>query len=174
MKLRSQTPEVLHADEKIVRLGGGDVRFLRESLSRSSKGRSRICAHRDSSNTLHEMIITLARGSYIRPHRHLGKCESFHMIEGELDVVIFDDQGGIEDVVRMGPYGSERSFFYRMADPLYHTVIVRTETVLFHETTNGPFVREETEYAGWAPEEVSVETAGAYLRKLERDAEAFR
>lgn len=174
MKLRSQTPEVLHADEKIVRVGKEDVRSLMESLSRSTKGRSRICAHRDSSNALHEMIITLVRGSYIRPHRHLGKCESFHIIEGELDVVIFNDQGAVEDVVRMGPYGSERSFFYRMADPLYHTVIVRTETVLFHETTNGPFVREETEFAAWAPEEASVEKAGAYLRELESDVEAFR
>ena len=173
MRLRSHSPEVLHADEKIVRVGVEDVRELRRALARSTKGRSRICAHRDSADTLHEMIITLAHGSYIRPHRHLGKCESFHMIEGELDVVIFDESGEISDVVRLGPYGSERCFYYRMTDPLFHTVIVRTETVLFHETTNGPFVREETEFAKWAPEEHSPELVEAYLKTLERTAEAF-
>jgi hypothetical protein len=73
----------------------------------------------------------------------------------------------------MGPYGSNRCFFYRMADPLFHTAIVRTETVLFHETTTGPFVREQTEFAVWAPEEGNLYAAGAYLRNLEIKTEAL-
>lgn len=173
MNMISQSLEVQIANEKIVRLFGSDIQVLRESFSKSSKGRSRICAHPNSSDSLHEMIIMLGRGSYIRPHRHLGKCESFHIIEGELDVVIFDSDGGIEDIVQMGSYGSKRCFFYRMADPFFHTVIVRTETVLFHETTPGPFVREQTEFAVWAPEEGNLDAASTFLSKLEIMAESL-
>ena len=175
MPLRHQSPEVLHADEKIVRVGQAEITALRQALTQSIRGRSRICAHRDSSNTLHEMIITLSRSTYIRPHRHFGKCESFHIIEGELDVVIFDELGEITDVVRMGPHGAaEQSFFYRLADPLFHTVVVRSETVVFHETTNGPFVREDTEFAAWAPDEKETDDAGAYVRDLVQRVESFQ
>lgn len=174
MRLRQQSPEVLHSDEKIVRVSADDIETLRAALTQSTRGRSRICAHRDSANTLHEMIITLSRCSYIRPHRHFGKCESFHMIEGELDVVIFDENGQITDVVRMGPYGAGRCFFYRMADPLFHTVLVRTETVIFHETTNGPFVREDTEFAEWAPDEKNSEAAADFVLKVGKLAAVFQ
>ncbi|HBJ82283.1 MAG TPA: cupin fold metalloprotein, WbuC family [Verrucomicrobiales bacterium] len=173
MRLRQQSNEVLHADETIVRVGRPEVATLQQALARSTRGRSRICAHRGSSNTLHEMIITLGRGSYIRPHRHFGKCESFHIIEGELDVVIFDEDGNVADLVRMGPYASERCFFYRMADPLFHTVLVRTETVIFHETTNGPFVREDTEFAAWAPAENETTAADGYARGLVEKVNTF-
>ena len=38
--------------------------------------------------------------------------------------------------------------------------MIRSERVIFHETTNGPFRREDTIFAPWAPEE-SDEAAGA-------------
>lgn len=175
MRLRQQSPEVLHADEKIVRVGQAEITAVRQALNQAIRGRSRICAHRDSSNTLHEMIIALSRSTYIRPHRHFGKCESFHIIEGELDVIIFDDLGEITDVVHMGPHGTAgNSFFYRMADPLFHTVLVRSETVLFHETTNGPFVREDTEFTVWAPDEQEKDAAAAYMLDLVHRVESFQ
>jgi cupin fold WbuC family metalloprotein len=175
MRLKHQSPEVLHADEKIVRVGHDEITALRQALTQSTRGRSRICAHRHSSDILHEMIITLSRGTYIRPHRHIGKCESFHIIEGELEVVIFDEQGAITDVVRMAPYArAQHSFFYRLADPLFHTVVVRSETVVFHETTNGPFVREDTEFAAWAPDEKETEHAAVYVLDLLQQVESFQ
>lgn len=36
------------------------------------------------------MLIVMAKGSYIRPHKHKNKSESFHIIEGLLDVIVFD------------------------------------------------------------------------------------
>ena len=99
------------------------------------------------------MLICLARETYIRPHRHAGKSESFHMIDGELDVVLFHDDGAIREVIRMGPYQSRQPFFYRLMEPCFHTVLVSTPHAVFHETTNGPFDPADTEFASWAPAE---------------------
>ena len=68
----------------VVCLAAADVERVREQSLRSARQRARICAHPVTDDPLHEMIICLNRGTYIRPHRHAGKSESFHMIEGEL------------------------------------------------------------------------------------------
>jgi len=146
-------PEVQVASGDVVRLGTRDVKQLHDRAHRVERNRVRICAHPSTDDPLHEMIICLERDTYIRPHRHAGKSESFHMIDGELDVVLFDDDGAIRQIIRMGPYGSRASFFYRLMEPCFHTVLVRTPLATFHETTNGPFNPGDTENAAWAPPE---------------------
>jgi cupin fold WbuC family metalloprotein len=145
-------------DSTEVQVAGGfvclaaiDVERVRERGIRAERKRARICAHPSASDPLQEMIICLVRETYIRPHRHAGKSESFHIIDGELDVVLFEDDGAIREVIRMGSYQSQRTFFYRLMEPCFHTVLVRTPQAVFHETTNGPFDPADTEYAPWAP-----------------------
>ena len=145
--------EVQVAGGGVVCLAAIDVERVRERGIRAERKRARICAHPSASDPLHEMIICLDRGTYIRPHRHACKSESFHIIEGELDVVLFEDDGAIREVIRMGPYRSQRTFFYRLMEPCFHTVLVRTRQAVFHETTNGPFDPADAEYAPWAPPE---------------------
>src|SRR5437763_17215935 len=102
MRLRRNSNEVAIAEDKIVRIKQADLAELDRFLPMSVKRRSRICAHRDPSDSLHEMIIALARGSSIRPHKHLHKSESFHIIEGEVDVGFFNASGTVADVLPMG------------------------------------------------------------------------
>ena len=143
--------EVQVAGGGVVCVAAIDVERVRERGIRAERKRARICAHPSTSDPLHEMIICLDRRTYIRPHRHAGKSESFHIIEGELDVVLFEKNGEVREVIRMGPYQSRRTFFYRLMEPCFHTVLVRTPQAIFHETTNGPFDPDDTEYAQWAP-----------------------
>ena len=53
----------------------------------------------------------------------------------------------------MGDYGSDKTFIYRMGKSYFHTVIPLSETIVFHETTKGPFLKEETIFPDWAPDE---------------------
>src|SRR5262249_24352537 len=128
--------------------------------------RARLCAHRNTDDALHEMIIVLDRATYVRPHRHCAKSESFHVVEGLLNVVLFDDSGGGLDVIRMGDYASGRQFYYRLTEPVYHTVLIESDLAVIRETTNGPFVRQQTEFAAWAPAEEERDAAELYLRQL--------
>lgn len=113
------------------------------------------------------MLIVHPIGTYVRPHKHVGKSESFHVIEGEVDVVVFAGDGGVADVIRMGAFTSGRPFFYRIAEPLYHTLLIRSDVLVFHETTSGPFQRADTVFAPWAPADGDAAAVGRYLAELE-------
>ena len=146
---------------------------LKARLAQIERGRVRFCAHPNLDDPIHEMLIALSRAVYIRPHSHPGKSESFHAIEGEADVVIFNDQGDIDNVIRMGAYSSARVFYYRLRSPLFHTVVVRSDVFVVHETTHGPFRPEDTVFAPWAPEETTCSAVEAYVKNLDKKISRF-
>jgi len=167
MHTKLESPEVLYADERIVTVDAAGISEMRLAADKNERRRIRLCAHRGVEDPLHEMLIVHAKDTYVRPHKHLGKSESFHVIEGEADVVMFDDQGMVTDVIQVGPFSSGRPFFYRIADPLFHTLLIRSAVLVFHETTRGPFRRTETVFAPWAPDEGRVDEIGRFLRRLD-------
>jgi hypothetical protein len=61
-----------------------------------------------------------------------------------------------------------------MSAPLYHTLLIRTETLVIHEITNGPFRQGESVMADFAPQESDKDAAVAYLAELARRAAAFQ
>ncbi len=158
--------EVYVADEPIVKVGRLDIESLKERVRDTERKRIRLCAHTDVEDKLHEMFIVLLKESYIRPHKHLNKAESLHVIEGSVDVVFFDETGNITDVIPMGEYASGRRFYYRVAEPAYHTLLVRSDLLIFHETTQGPFKRSDTVFAPWAPEESEIIAAKEFIERL--------
>src|SRR5579871_5272686 len=86
MPFHEISPEVLIAVDDLVQIASPDVAELGRRARESPRKRSRLCAHRDPAETLHEMFVCLHRDTYIRPHKHPGKVESFHIIQGEVDV----------------------------------------------------------------------------------------
>ncbi len=165
-EIRSVSKEAFHVVAPLVAVDREDVASLKNRSASNDRKRMRLCAHGDISAAIHEMMVVLQKESYIRPHRHHNKVESYHIIEGLVDLFIFDENGSVKLIVPMGDYYSGRDFFFRIADPVYHTLAVRSEQVVFHETTSGPFVRSETQYAAWAPSENDVIGVRDYMEKL--------
>lgn len=168
-----QNAEVLYTREGITTLDRNGIEQFKQLSSANPRKRVRLCAHSDPQQRLHEMLIIHERGAYVRPHRHPGKSESTHIIEGLVDMVIFDDQGNVDKLIPMGDYASGRTFYNRMAIPLFHTLIIRSEVLVFHETTDGPFNRADTVFPPWAPEDKDVKNIGAYVSDLERRIKPF-
>lgn len=139
-----------------------------ENLKKSSMSPKsvRICLHDSPDAALHEMLIAHKKDNYVKPHKHLNKSESFHIIEGEMDVFIFDMSGEIIRKIQMGDYKSGKSFCYRLSRSEYHTVLPKTKYVVFHEVTNGPFKREDTVFGKWAPDEEEVEAVNSFILRL--------
>jgi cupin fold WbuC family metalloprotein len=135
--------------------------------------RIRLCSHKDVNDVIHEMIIALKKTTYIRPHKHINRLESFHVLEGKASVVIFHDDGKIKDVIDMGDYKSGKKFYYKMFKPYYHTVLVNSDFLIFQEVTNGPFKKSDTEYASWAPEESDKNFGKKYIERLKKDIMIF-
>ncbi len=164
LPLKKINDEVYVAADDIVRLDRQAVEFIRDCALRNPRGRARICAHKDSGDNLHEMLIGIAPGSYVRPHRHLSKVESFHLIEGSADIVILSEQGSIEDVIELGP---NANFYYRLDSPRYHTLLISSPVLVIHETTNGPFDPAQTDWAAFSPVEGTAESV-SYTSRLRR------
>ena len=174
MALVQKSPEVFLAEGPISAIGDSDLKTLKAAVKASAKARARINAHPDGEDALHEMIIAIDPTSYIRPHKHPGKSESFHIIHGEVDIVVFTDDGEIDRIVRLGAPGSGRSFYYRMSTPFFHTLIIRSDLLIVHEITNGPFRPQATVYAGFAPDDSDPAKAGAYQAELIRRVAALQ
>ena len=151
MTVRS-TPDVFKLNEPIIEIGADWLARLKTAAQQSPLRRARVCLHAAPEDAIQEMIIALCQDTLFRPHRHLDKTESFHIVEGELDLIVFEDTGRPQRVIRMGPMASGKTFCYRLNAPLYHALLPRTPFVIFHETTAGPF-RNDAQFAPWAPEQ---------------------
>ena len=131
----------------------------------------RLCTHQSTDEKIHEMFILLKKEGYVRPHKHSVKTESLEILEGRADAVIFDDAGGVLEVIKMGDYASGLQFYYRMPKPRYHTLVLKTDTLVFKETANGPFDRAETLFPAWAPADADSDAGRGYIRDLEKSLE---
>ena len=163
MRARKVSPEVFYADELVVRVDRDDVTSLVAEADPMLRRRTRLCTHRSADDRLHEMLVVHHREAYVRAHRHLGKAESMHIIKGETDLVLFDDVGKVTEVIGMGEFVSGRPFYYRMSDSIYHSLMIRSEWLVFHEVTSGPLRREESEFAPWAPSDDDALAVQAFL-----------
>ncbi len=173
MNFKAINEEVLYTMDAFTNVNGGDIELLKAKASKNPRKRIRFCAHKDTNDTLHEMIIVHSKGAYVRPHKHVNKSESFHMIEGKIKIVIFENDGEIKETILLGDPSSGEVFFFRISESFFHTVISLSETVVFHETTNGPFIKEDTIFAEWAPPEEDSEGQSLFLKNLEDKPEFF-
>ena len=174
MALIKKSPEVFLTNGPIATVGPDDIAVLRLAVTQTTKRRARINAHPDSDDQLHEMIIAIEPGSYIRPHKHPGKSEAFHIIEGAVDIVVFDEAGDIARVVSLAAQGGSTPFYYRMSEPHFHTLIIRSDLLIVHEITNGPFRPEGTVFAAFAPEEGDTAAAMNFQTSLLGRVAAFQ
>lgn len=169
---RRASEEVLCATESLVVLSATDIEQLKSLAASTVRERSRLCAHTENESPVHEMFIVHSDTAYVRPHKHIGKSESFHVIEGRVDVVLYDDEGTIADVIRMGDYGSGLPFYYRIAGAVFHTLLIRSPILVFHETTGGPFDRNQTVFADWAPLDADGAGQLEFRRRLDQSVSA--
>jgi glucose-6-phosphate isomerase len=113
-------------------------------------------------------VLVYTKATYNRPNRH-PMAESFHLLEGACDVIFFDDDGHPDKVLHMeaAVRGNGHPFIVQFPVMVYHTIIVRSDWLVIHETCRGPFVRgQSTLYAPWAPAEADHDV-GDFLAKLE-------
>ena len=111
--------------------------------------RARICLHKDDGEMIQEMIIAFCKDSYIRPHRHIDKSESYHIIEGRIEIIFYNDNGIEIDKVVLGDKIDEHPFLFRISNSAWHTVVPKSDFVIIHEVTKGPFNKNSSEFPDW-------------------------
>jgi cupin fold WbuC family metalloprotein len=168
--LRAENPEVYYSVDAVVTADDATIAELKRIAAQNPRLRSRLCTHPDPSSDVHEMLIVHHRQAYVRPHKHFGKPESVHLIEGTARVVIFGEYGEIREVLEMAPYGQGKLCYYRMPDEVFHTILITSQWLVFHETTAGPFNPSRTAFPDWAPDGSDAAAADRYMAQLASNA----
>jgi cupin fold WbuC family metalloprotein len=166
IKIRSESAEVLYPDEDIVAVAPADLQELKRLALLNPRQRVRLCAHTSPNSRLHEMFIVHARDCYVRPHKHIKKAESMAVLEGEVDVVLFHEDGSIRRVIQLGATDTGKIFYQRLPEEIYHMLIIRSELLVFHEIIEGPFLRESSIFPDWAPVEQG-EASNVFIGQIE-------
>lgn len=154
LNLEKVNEEVFVTPGDVIHISQREVDFVKKQALTNSRGRARICMHANSEEKLHEMLIAIRKDSYIPPHRHHNKAESLHVIEGAFTVVIFNNDGSIKKSIKLS---SSDIFYYRLNAAHYHTLILHTPIVVLHEVTQGPFNKNDSDFAPFAPKEKEKE-----------------
>ncbi len=174
MRTRMFNREVLFSDEAMAKISRRDLESIKVRAFKNKRRRMRLCLHRDIKDKLHEMFIVHTRDTYVRPHKHLKKCESLYVVKGSADALMFDERGRILDLLRLGEYASGKQFYYRLSQPVYHCLIIRSKFFIFHEVTNGPFKVTDTVFATWAPQENDLAARKKFMEGLECAIQTYR
>jgi cupin fold WbuC family metalloprotein len=131
--------------------------------------------HSGPSDNPHRFLNVLLRGTYIRPHRHSDppKSETFLVLEGAADVLLFDDAGAITARHQLGGESAEGHVWGIDIPPgVWHTILPRTARAVCFEVKPGPWEpASDKEFAAWAPAE-NDPGAERYCRSLMEPAAA--
>lgn len=161
---------VLPASEKngMVVFTEADWSSLLKQARQNHIGRARVCAHRALTSSVQEMFIAFVRDSYVYPHRHVEKSESFHVVFGELTVIFFDDNGVETDRIALASSSPGKPFYFRAERDHWHTVVIESDYAFVHETTSGPYDDDRRLLAPWAPREEETEKVRQFLNSLKQ------
>ena len=130
---------------------------LMSQAASSERKRINYNFHKDSSDAINRLCISMLKMSYVRPHCHPQKWELMVALSGKIGVLIFDDSGIVIDKFILS---SEDTLIFEMAPGTCHTLYSISETSSFFEVTPGPSKPIALEdFAVWSPCEHTQEVA---------------
>ena len=145
-------PDLFKNEKNFITIDKKFIDVLKRECSNSEKNMSRLLMHLSTEDNVQEMLICFGKKTLIPPNKSSNKSESLHVIEGKLLLIIFDDNGKVNNKIIMKPYGDNESFFiYRFNKCEWHTMIALTDNVVVHEILEGPFAKSENEIPIWIP-----------------------
>ena len=161
-------PEVIKNSEELLFINNDIIEQIIEEASQSQRHMARLLMHFDHEDPVQEMLIAMGRNCAVMPNRSVGRSESLQVVQGELLLIIFDDNGNVVKRVEMGPAGSGKVFLYRLSSTPWHTMIPLTKMVVVHEAIEGPFKQSLEPLPDWVPGD--SESLKLFLKEIEKQA----
>lgn len=114
---------------------------------------------------IHRLLNALEPGTYLPPHRHTDKEETYVVLRGSLLAFFYDNSGNITEKVDLNP--SAGVYGLEIPAGTWHSIIsLETGTVIF-EIKSGPYCPLPPEdIAPWAPAPSDVEGAAVFMKQM--------
>jgi cupin fold WbuC family metalloprotein len=124
----------------------------------SSRKRSHHNFHEELNDQVQRLCVALTSGTYLRPHKHDSpKWEMMIILEGCIDLLLFDKLGCIEKKIEISSSGRTKGI--EIPPEQFHTVVLKSKTAVFIEVKPGPFLPTPSEnFASWSPEEGNIKS----------------
>ena len=120
--------------------------------------------HTDLGDPVQRLLNALEPWTYIRPHKHADKEESFVLLRGTVLAVTFNDDGSIRDHSILS--ASSGILGIEFEEGCYHMLTSLESGSVVYELKEGPFIpHTEPTSAPWAPREGSEEVEN-FLRAV--------
>ena len=157
-------PEVIKNSEELLFINNELIEQIVKEANQSQRHMARLLMHFDHEDPVQEMLIAMGRECMVVPNHSVGRSESLQVFRGELLLVIFDDNGNVVKRIEMGPYGSDKTFLYRLSSTPWHTMIPLSKIVVVHEVIEGPFFNSSDPLPDWVPD--NTEDLKLFIDKL--------
>ena len=107
--------------------------------------------HEAPAAAVQRLAIKLRRGTYIRPHRHPRRWELGLVLQGRMDLVLFDDGGALTERVTMTPV--QGTLAMELPAGTWHSYVCVSDAATFFEVKEGPYDPALSNFAPWSPPE---------------------
>ena len=143
----------VHDIEELKRTGSAEGTFSRYSL------------HESAASLLHSMVILQPHGLYAQPRKQRSRAKVFHIVDGEMVVVVFTEDGSVTARHHMAV---DRILVVHIPPDTFHTNFAITPQAVYHELITGPFDGDSRDrvFADFAPPQADPERGRDYIRGL--------
>ena len=108
--------------------------------------------HASMDAPIHRLLNALEPGTYLPPHRHTDKEETYLVLRGSLLAFFYDDAGNVTDKVCLNTW---------------HSIIALESGTVIFEIKKGPYQPLPSEdLASWAPQASDVEGIKAFMKRM--------
>ncbi|WP_455207490.1 WbuC family cupin fold metalloprotein [Kaarinaea lacus] len=136
-----------------------DFTQLAGKASNTERRRAHLNVHESHDANVQRLFIATEPDTYIRPHRHreAHKWEFFMVLTGEIDLLIFDDQGNLKQRIVMAP---DQTRAIELPPNTWHSYVCKKPGTVALEVKEGAYLpTQEGDFAPWAPAENTAEVA---------------
>ncbi len=177
--IKQISPDVFVLKEKTYVVDRRIIEWLKSKALASPTRRARICLHETSDEIVQEMIIAVHKTSFVPPHYHPYKEETFNVMEGKASMLIFSADGKITEKYELSALTSLEqksadSYFYRVKRNTIHGLVLKTEWLIFHEVTSGPYRSDGIKIPDWAPKDKNIDEHCSWYINLLKNDENFK
>ncbi len=123
-------------------VGPKEFDLLKSMVHGTSRKRISICTHKDVNDPLHEMFVCYTKETSVGIHKHVGKDESFQVLEGELSFILYNDHQDVDALILM-----QAGDYVRVPKDRFHSIVLHSVYCILKVTTTGPFERDKTVWA---------------------------
>ena len=142
---------------------------LLDSVSHEARESSRLRMnynfHESLDSPIHRLLNALEPGTYLPPHRHTDKEETYVVLRGSLLTFFYDDLGNVIEKVNLNP--SAGVYGVEIPSGTWHSIIALEPGTVIFEIKSGPYKPLPPEdIAPWAPAPSDLEGAAVFMKRM--------